>query len=104
MDEIDSLYNYDWKTFTQLNRIRFRTNHGRSNYTLNKWNPMTNPMFDGDHPEQTIHHIANDCVNSKFDGGNFHQFFTKICFAVLCYIIKASKDCRKLEDELIHPS
>lgn len=57
----------DRKTWTQLNRIR--TNHGRCNYTLNKWNPTIDTMCDCGHPEQTIHHIVNDCPIRKFDGG-----------------------------------
>ncbi|KAJ6648816.1 hypothetical protein Bhyg_04048, partial [Pseudolycoriella hygida] len=45
----------DRRKWTQLNRIR--TNHGRCNYTLNKWNPVIDPMCDCDEPKQTIHHI-----------------------------------------------
>ncbi len=59
----------DGKTWTQLNRIRM--NHGRCNYTLNKWNPSIDSMCDcgHGHPQQTNHHIVNECPMRKFNGG-----------------------------------
>jgi len=57
----------DRKNWTQLYRIR--TNHGPCNHILNKWNPTTDPSCDCGHPDQTIHHIVNECPNRKFDGG-----------------------------------
>ncbi|KAJ6641276.1 hypothetical protein Bhyg_06211 [Pseudolycoriella hygida] len=60
-------HDLDRRTWTQLNRIR--TNHGRCNYTLNKWNPAIDPMSDCGEPNQTIYHIVNDCVIRKFEGG-----------------------------------
>ena len=57
----------DRRTWTQLNRIR--TNHGQCNHVLNKWNPTVDPKCDCGHPDQTIHHIVNECPMRKFSGG-----------------------------------
>lgn len=54
------------KNWCKLNRIR--TNHGRCNYTLHKWNPSIMPDCDCGHPNQTIHHIVNECETRKFHG------------------------------------
>lgn len=56
----------DRKNWTQLNRIR--SNHGRCNETLNKWNPDITTMCDCGHHTQTIYHV-NECGNRSYDGG-----------------------------------
>lgn len=62
----------DRKIWTQLNRIR--SNHGRCNATLHKWDPGISPMCDCGHHTQTIHHIVNECENRRYDGG-LERFF-----------------------------
>ena len=54
------------RNWRNLNRIQ--TNHGRCNYTLNKWNPSVPAQCDCVHPTQTIHHIVNECEIRKFTG------------------------------------
>jgi hypothetical protein len=53
-------------TWTQLNR--FRTNHGRCNAMLHRWDPGISPACDCGNSLQTIHHIVTDCINRKFSG------------------------------------
>lgn len=71
-DPNDKLPGFDLsrKNWRTLNRIR--TNHGRCNYTLHKWNPSISTECDCGHPSQTIHHIVTECQNRKF-GGQLHE-------------------------------
>lgn len=54
------------RSWCQLNRIR--TNHGRCNAMLHKWNVLIAPDCDCGHNNQTIDHIVNDCQRRKFNG------------------------------------
>ncbi|KAJ6633098.1 hypothetical protein Bhyg_15652 [Pseudolycoriella hygida] len=55
------------RSWCQLNRIR--TNHGRCNATLHKWNNSISPDCDCGLGEQTINHIVNECLKRKLAGG-----------------------------------
>lgn len=61
------------KDWLQLNRIR--SNHGRCNALLHKWDPGISPTCDCGYQMQTIHHIVNDCPYRRFDGG-IEKLFT----------------------------
>jgi len=53
--------------WSALNRIR--TLHARISHHLYKWNFEDSPAHDCGHPDQTIHHIVNECHLQKFDEG-----------------------------------
>lgn len=53
-------------TWSQLNRIR--TNHGRCNAMLHKWDPGISPACDCGCDLQTIRHLIEDCPMRKFTG------------------------------------
>lgn len=55
------------QTWSQLNRIR--SNHGRCNSMLHRWDPGIPSACDCGDASQTIHHIVNDCPNRKITGG-----------------------------------
>lgn len=56
----------DW---LQLNRVR--SNHGRCNALLHKWDPGISPACDCGNQMQTI---VDDCPNRRFDGGLANLF------------------------------
>lgn len=58
--------------WSQLNRIR--TNHGRCNAMLHKWDPGIPADCDCGCESQTIHHIVKDCPTRKYSG-EFIDFF-----------------------------
>ena len=75
-------YDLPRKAWSALNRIR--SNHGRCNAMIHKWDPGKSPACDCGYNSQTIHHIVKDCPNRKFNG-EFSDFFY-YCSAPLNWI------------------